>query len=127
MVYRNYLKIILKLIAIITVISGLVQMVSPGFVLSIIGGDITDSTLHFFGIIGMFMVLFGGLLLHALSGSQNRPVAVLWCGLQKYGAAVAVALGVINGLFSWLAVGVALFDLFSGILITMHWYTIIRK
>lgn len=102
-------------------------MLSPEFVLGIIGGEITDSTLHFFGIIGMFMVLFGGLLLHSLSGSQNRPVAVLWCGLQKYGAAAAIALGVINGLFSWLAVGVALFDLFSGILITMHWYTIIRK
>jgi hypothetical protein len=127
MVYRDYLKIILKLIAIITVISGLIQMLSPEFVLGIIGGDITDSTLHFFGIIGMFMALFGGLLLHALSGSRNNPIAVLWCGLQKYGAAVAVALGVINGLFSWLAVGVALFDLFSGILITMHWYTIIRK
>ncbi|MDZ7757705.1 hypothetical protein [Rhodohalobacter sp.] len=127
MVYRDYLKITLKLIAIITIISGLVQMLSPGFVLGFIGGVITDSTLHFFAIIGMFMVMFGGLLLHALSGTQNHPVAVLWCSLQKYGAAVAVSLGVINGLFSWLAVGVALFDLFSGILITMHWYGIIRK
>lgn len=127
MVYRDYLKITLKLIAIITIISGLVQMISPGYVLGFIGGVITDSTVHFFGIIGMFMVMFGGLLLHALSGSQNRPVAVLWCSLQKYGAAVAVTLGVINGLFSWLALGVAMFDLLSGILISMHWYSINKK
>jgi len=127
MVYRDYLKLILKLIALVTIVSGLVQMLSPEFVLGFIGGVLTESTLHFFGIIGMFMVMFGGLLLHALSGSQNRSVAVLWCSLQKYGAAVAVTLGVINGLFSWLAIGVALFDLLSGILISMHWYTMIRK
>lgn len=127
MVYRDYLKIILKLIALITIISGLVQMLVPGFVLGTIGGVITGSTLHFFGIIGMFMVMFGGLLFHALSGDQDRPVAVIWCGLQKYGAAVAVGMGVISGLFSWLAMGVALFDLLSGILITIHWYSIYRK
>lgn len=127
MVYRNYLKIILKLIALITIISGLVQLVVPDFVLQIIGGEITDSTLHFFGIIGMFMVMFGGLLFHALKGKQDRPVAVIWCGLQKYGAAAAIGMGVINGIFSWFAIGVALFDLLSGILITMHWYSINRK
>lgn len=127
MVYRDYLKIFLKLIAIITIISGLIQLLVPGFVLGMIGGEISDSTLHFFGIIGMFMVMFGGLLFHALSGKQDRPVAVIWCGLQKYGAAVAVGMGIINGLFSWLAIGVALFDLLSGILITMHWYSINRK
>jgi hypothetical protein len=127
MVYRDYLKIILKLIAIITIISGLVQLLVPGFVLGMIGGEITDSTLHFFGIIGMFMVMFGGLLFHALTGTQERPVAIIWCGLQKYGAAIAVGMGIINGIFSWLAIGVALFDLLSGILITMHWYSINRK
>ncbi|MDR8389610.1 hypothetical protein NC796_00585 [Aliifodinibius sp. S!AR15-10] len=124
MVYRNYLKIILKIIAVLTIISGLVQMFVPDFVLGMIGGEITGSTLHFFGIIGMFMVMFGGLLLHALSGDRKLPVAVLWCGLQKFGAAVAVSLAVGRGLLSWLALGVAGFDLLSGVLIMMHWYAI---
>lgn len=124
MVYRNYLKIILKIIALLTVISGLVQMLVPDFVLGIIGGDITASTLHFFAIIGMFMLMFGGLLWHALSGDRKIPEAVLWCGLQKFGAAVAVGLGVGRGLFSWLALGVAGFDLLSGVLIMIHWYSI---
>jgi hypothetical protein len=91
-----------------------------------IGGQLTASTLHFFGIIGMFMVFFGGLLLHALVGIKKRPVAVFWCGLQKFGAAIAVSLGVGGGLFSWLALGVASFDLFSGVLIMIHWYAIKR-
>lgn len=124
MVYRNYLKIILKIIAWLTVISGLVQVLVPDFVLGMIGGEITASTLHFFGIIGIFMVFFGGLLLHALSGSKKRPVAVFWCGMQKFGAAVAVGLAVGRGLLSWMALGIAAFDLFSGILIFAHWYAI---
>ncbi|MDZ7690199.1 MAG: hypothetical protein U5K69_03410 [Balneolaceae bacterium] len=124
MAYKNYLKILLKIIALVTIISGLIQMLAPNFILGMIGGEITGSTLHFFGIIGMFMIFFGGLLLHALSGNRNIPVAVLWCGLQKFGAAVAVGLAVGRGLFSWLALGVAAFDLISGILIFIHWYAI---
>lgn len=99
-------------------------MLAPDFILGMIGGEITGSTLHFFGIIGMFMILFGGLLLHALSGDRDIPVAVLWCGLQKFGAAVAVGLAVGRGLLSWLALGVAVFDLISGVLIFIHWYAI---
>ncbi|MFH5832700.1 patatin [Halalkalibaculum sp. DA3122] len=124
MAYRNYLKLILKIIALVTVASGLVQMFIPDFVLGIIGGEITASTLHFFGIVGMFMVFFGGLLFHALSVNRPLPVAILWCGFQKFGAAVAVGLGVGRGLFSWLALGVAGFDLLSGVLIMIHWYSI---
>ena len=124
MVYRNYIKIILKLIAVITVLSGVIQAVSPGFVLEFIGGDVNASTKHFFGIVGMFMVFFGGLLYHALASSKPQRAAVLWCGLQKFGAAVAVILGVTRGLFSWLALGVAGFDFISGILIMMYWFSI---
>lgn len=124
MAYKNYLKLFLKIIALITIISGAIQVFLPDFVLGMIGGEITGSTLHFFGIIGMFMVMFGGLLWHALSGNRKLPVALLWCGLQKFGAAVAVGLGVGRGLFSWLALGVAGFDLFSGVLIMIHWYAV---
>lgn len=129
MPYRNYLKIILKIIAVLTVISGLVQLLAPGFVLNVIGGEVSPSTGHFFGIIGMFMVLFGGLLYHALAGSgdSNRSIAVLWCGLQKFGAAAAVGLGVGRALFSWLALGVAGFDLLSGVLIMMYWYSVTER
>lgn len=124
MAYRNYLKKILKLIAVLTILSGLVQIFVPNFVLSVIGGEVTPTTRHFFGIIGMFMLLFGGLLFHALSVERNLPEAVFWCGLQKFGAAVAVILAFGRGLLSWLSLGVAAFDLFSGVLIMIWWYSI---
>lgn len=126
MVYRNYLKTILKIIAAVTVLSGLVQVVWPNFVLDIIGGEVNSTTRHFFGIVGMFMIFFGGLLYHALISNKQQKVAVLWCGVQKFGAAGAVTLGVTRDLFSWLALGVAGFDLLSGILIFMYWYSIQR-
>ena len=124
MAYRNYVKIILKLIAFITVISGLIQLIWPAFVLEFISGAVNPATKHFFGIVGMFMILFGGLLYHALTGTKRRPVAVLWCGLQKFGAAGAVGLGVTRDIFSWLALGVAGFDFVSGIIIMMYWFSI---
>lgn len=124
MAYRNYLIIILKWISGLTIVSGLLQILAPEFVLNIIGGDITESTSYMFGIIGMFMMLFGGLLLHALLSEADHPVAVLWCALQKFGAGIAITLAVGNGLFSLLALGVAVFDLFSGVLIAIYWYSI---
>lgn len=127
MVYKNYLKIILKWISALTIVSGLLQILAPGFVLNMIGGEINDSTAYMFGIIGMFMMFFGGLLLHALFSKTDHPVAVLWCALQKFGAGVAVSMAVGSGLFSWLAIGVAVFDLFSGVLIAIYWYSISKK
>lgn len=124
MAYRNYLKIILKIIAAATVLSGLLQVLSPKSVLEIIGGEVTGSTRHFFGIIGMFMVFFGGLLYQALISKKQQKVAVFWCGVQKFGAAGAVTLGATRDIFSWLAMGVAGFDLLSGVLIFMYWFSI---
>jgi hypothetical protein len=108
------------IIALATVASGAVQMIRPGFVLAMVGGESGPTSNHFFGIIGMFMVLFGCLLFQGLlSGS---PLALFWAGLQKLGAAVAVGLGVLNGLFAPLAWAVAGFDLLSGLIIGWLWF-----
>jgi len=107
-------------IALATVASGAVQMFRPGFVLAMVGGESGPTSSHFFGIIGMFMVLFGGLLFQGLlSGS---PPALFWAGVQKLGAAVAVGLGILNGLFAPLAWAVAGFDLVSGLVVGWLWY-----
>jgi hypothetical protein len=108
-------------IAAITVASGAGQVVAPRLVLRVVGGDTaSDSAAHFFGIVGMFMVLFGGLLWQSLR-EPPAPVGVFWAGLQKLGAAGAVGLGVARGLFSSLALGVAGFDLLSGVLALWYW------
>lgn len=117
------LRRVLLLIAVLTVISGLVQAAAPGRLLGLLSAESTPATRHFFGIVGMFMVLFGGLLWHALASHSPQPIAVLWAALQKFGASMAVALGVWHGIFSPLALGVAGFDLLSGILAIMYWRT----
>jgi hypothetical protein len=115
------LKPPLSVIGALTVVTGALQVATPGFVLGQLAVDSNAASLHLFAIIGMFMVLFGGLLLHALSAATPQPTALLWVGFQKLGAAVAVGIGVMNGVFSPLAWLVAGFDLLSGALILAYW------
>lgn len=113
---RGWLDWALLAIGAITVVSGLVQAAAPGFVLGLIGGDLSPANRHSFAIVGMFMVLFGGLLVHALASPAHHPIAVFWAALQKLGASGVVGLGVSKGLFAPLALLVAGFDLLSGVL-----------
>ena len=117
------LRRLLLLIALVTVISGLVQAAAPGRMLAMLAAESTPASRHFFGIVGMFMVLFGGMLWHGLVSDPPQPVPVFWAGLQKFGASAAVGLGVSHAIFSPLALGVAGFDLCSGILILIYWRT----
>ena len=109
------------LIAVITVISGVVQIAAPGVVLALMSTEATPTACHFFALIGMFMALFGGALLHALLARAAQPVVVLWAGLQKCGAVLGVALGVIYAVFAPFALLVALFDLVSAVLVLKYW------
>lgn len=118
MISLAHLRTLVVLIGWLTLLSGAGQMVTPGFVLSTLSAEVSAATQHFFAIVGMFMVLFGGLMVHAarLPDAAARP-ALLWCALQKLGACGAVGLGVVNGVFSPLALGVAGFDLVSALLV----------
>jgi predicted acylesterase/phospholipase RssA len=117
---ERWLRWILVAISLATVVSGAVQLIAPGFELRFLQAESTPTSRHFFGIVGMFMVLFGGLLLHALVRPKENPAAFVWAGLQKLGACVAVGLGVARGIFSPLALGVAGFDLISGVLVLSY-------
>jgi hypothetical protein len=119
---RVWLRPAVMAIAAITVVSGLVQMIVPRLILEMLSSDTTPASLHFFGIVGMFMVLFGGLLLHAgTRPAHEQRVPLLWAALQKFGASVAVGLGVAKAVFASLALAVAGFDLLSGLLIIALW------
>ena len=109
-------------IAVITILSGTVQGFAPGFVLGIIGGESTPTTHHFFAIVGMFMFLFGGMALHALLDSRDHRLALQWAAAQKFGAFLAVSIGVIQEIFGPLAFAVALFDFLSGALLFYYAY-----
>jgi len=123
---RNLLAWLVAAIAGITVVSGLVQMLDPRLVLGLIGGEATATSAHFFGTVGMFMLLFGGALLNEVLGPSRQPVVALWAGLQKVGAVAAVCLGVARGFFSPVALLVASFDVISALLIFWYWTRIRR-
>jgi hypothetical protein len=109
---------VVGLIGVVTMVTGAVQMAFPAFVLKIVGGETGPASTHFFAIVGMFMAFFGGLALHGVVAG-SAP-ALLWSGLQKLGAAAAVALGIHHGVFSPVAMPVAIFDLVSALLILLY-------
>jgi len=117
-------KVLVLLIAVITFISGVVQMIAPAMVLEFIGAEATEYTSHFFSIIGMFMALFGGLIIHSLYSVQENKAALFWSGLQKIGAALAVGIGVQKGIFAAIALSVAIFDALSGLIIFYYLYSL---
>ncbi len=126
-IMKKYLAFIVFLISLLTVLSGLLQLVQPNIVLSLVGADVSPISMHFFAIIGMFMLLFGMLMLHVLYSPQaNRP-AIIWSAMQKLGASAAVGLGVLKGIFGVLALGVAGFDLVSGIFLFMYLQSIRKE
>lgn len=118
---RTLLWWLVTAIAAITVLSGLVQMMAPRFVLNLVGAEITPASAHFFGIVGMFMLLFGGALLHEVFSARNQPIVPLWAGFQKCGAVAAVILGVAKGIFSPFGLLISGFDLISALIIFVYW------
>lgn len=109
-----------------TVLTGFVQMLMPKALLRGLSAENTPTSRHFFGTIGMFMVIVGGALLHALCSHSNSRILVLWAALQKFGASAAVAIGVKRAIFSPLALLVAGFDFLSGMLAAWYWVRALR-
>ena len=117
---KKYFRLILLLISVITFISGAMQVIAPAFVLTFVGAEIDSTTSQLFATIGMFMFLFGGMMIHALYHEDDNRVVVIWSALQKIGAATAVAIGIMKGVFLPVAGMVAAFDFVSGILFFIY-------
>lgn len=112
---RASMERILRAVADLTVASGALQMVKPGWVLGQLSPDHAPLPRHLFGTIGMFMVVSGGTLHRSLALPTPDRGLLTWAALQKLGASTAVGLGVRHGLFSRKALAVAAFDLASGL------------
>jgi predicted Na+-dependent transporter len=120
------LRLLILGISVATAISGAIQLLAPHFVLNLISGDQSAANLHTFGIVGMFMLLFGCLMTHALYDNSDNRVAIFWSGMQKIGAFIAISIGIYKGLFAMIALAVAGFDLFSGMLF-LYYYVKLGK
>jgi hypothetical protein len=119
-------RLALIAISVISIVSGVVQLLAPNTVLLAVGGSPEAAASHFFAIIGMFMVLFGGLLWQSLRAEPVVIVPIVWAALQKLGAAAAVGLAVQRGLMAPIALVVAAFDLLSGSLALWYWNRVRR-
>jgi predicted acylesterase/phospholipase RssA len=117
---------VLQAIAWITIVSGVGMMAMPGVMLALLQAGTDPTSRHTFGIEGMFMVLFGGLLLQGLKNPWEHRVAVGWAGVQKLAACGAVTLGVLRGVFSPLALTVSVFDLLSGVAV-LGYLAVLRR
>ena len=110
------LRLAVIAISFITVLSGLAQLIAPAFVLEVVGAETSAPAQHLFRTVGMFMAITGGLFLQSLLGHSQERSIPFWIGVQKLAAAGLVSWGVHSGIFGTLALGVAGFDLLSGIL-----------
>jgi hypothetical protein len=117
---RGVLFWLVMAIAAITLFTGSVQILFPAPILAVLSAEQSPAALHFFGLVGMFMALFGGALLHGLFAQQANRVVILWAGLQKFGAVAGVGIGVLHGIFAPLALLVTVFDFISGVLILTY-------
>jgi hypothetical protein len=104
----------------------LVQLVAPQFILALIGADRNPTSEQLFSTIGMFMALFGGMLLQAMRSPSSQSVAIFWSALQKFGASAAVIIGVERHVFSVIALAIAAFDGLSGCIILWYWFQVRR-
>ena len=124
---RTSLYWVLMAISCATVASGLIQVMAPSFILTHIHAQTTPTSNYFFRIIGMFMVLFGAMLIHALPSLRPQPVPIFWAAAQKFGAFFAVSIAVLHHVFSPLALAIAVFDLICGFLILNFWRQMSRS
>lgn len=118
---HDRLALAVGLVGAATVVAGLVQSVVPGFVLETLGTELTVTTRHFFAIVGMFMAVVGGAVVHAVVADGDHPIVILWGGIQKVGAVAGVLIGVLGDVFSPLALGVVGFDAVSAAVTIWYW------
>jgi hypothetical protein len=118
---KDFVYVLLILISAMTALTGAIQIVTPAFILRLLSAEVTPTSKHFFAIVGMFMVLFGGATLNALLSLVHHPIVIFWSALQKLGASIAVGLGVQRNVFASIALIVAVIDLLSGLLLLWYW------
>ncbi|WP_195911362.1 hypothetical protein [Streptomyces kaniharaensis] len=115
------LRLVLVLIGVVTVLTGLVQLVVPGAVLDVLSAESTPTGRHLFATVGMFMIVIGGLVVQGLLSPAPPSYLPLWVGLQKFAASVLVAVAVARDLFGPVALLVAAFDFATAILCALMW------
>ena len=107
-----------------TFLSGLFLVVAQRLVLDLLSAPTDTSDRLFFGIIGMFMAVVGGVLTQTLLQPRPSRLVVGWSALQKLGASAAMSLAVALDVFSNYGLALAVFDFCSGLLAIGYWWRV---
>lgn len=122
---RSWADWLLIAVAIITVLSGIIQIIMPETILVTMSIAPTGETIYFFRIVSLLTGVFGGALLHAALSNQDMAIILLWASLQKLLGSAAVILAVLSGVLTSGALAAAGYDLIAGLFIL--WYRQIRR
>jgi hypothetical protein len=109
-----------------TFLSGVLLVVAQRFVLDILSAPTTTSDRLFFGIIGMFMAIVGGMLTQTLLAARPSAVVTGWSALQKLCASAAMSLAVALSVFSYYGIVLAAFDFCSALLALAYLRRLLR-
>jgi hypothetical protein len=115
------LRLVLLIIAAITFLSGLTQVVAGSFVLSVLAPDAGPAAAHMFQTVGMFMVITGAMFVQSLWTRSEEPAIPLWIAVQKFAAAILVTWGWLKGVLVPVVLVVAAFDAITGVLALTFW------
>jgi hypothetical protein len=103
------------------------QLLFPEYVLRLVATDISPLDKHLLASLGLLIVLFGTMFLFAILDETPQHIAILWTGIQKFGTAIAVGIGVQHATYIAPVVALAAFDLVAGSMIVAYWYGIRQR
>jgi hypothetical protein len=122
---RHWTEWLIIIVAVITLLSGMIQLVLPAPALTFMNLTASEETIYLFRLVSLLTALFGGALLQtSLSGTFELTV-LLWSSLQKVLGAVVVLLAILNGLIASGTLLIASYDFLAGLFV--FWFYNRRK
>jgi hypothetical protein len=101
---------------------GLSQVLMPATVMAQLHVTVDVNTLQFFATLGFLLVVIGGLQIQSfLFTKPDQPLVVFWSGVEKLGAAVAVAIGALHHVFGPIMFFVGFMSVLLGLLHLWYW------
>jgi len=122
---RHWTEWLLILVALITLLSGIGQLIIPDTALTFMGVNPLPETRYLFRLVSLLTALFGGALLHTALPRRYELTLLLWASLQKLLGAAAVVLAVLSGLIASPTLLIAGYDALAGVYVL--WFYTWRK
>lgn len=117
------------LVAVLSLVGGGVLIFAPALARYILAAPpvVVDPVLRvLLGVVGFFIALLGAAFLHALLDRPAPPLLIFYIVWEKFGAALAVVLGIAAGVFAPFLWGLVAYDVASGLLIARYWQRLRR-